>query len=180
MEAAIQKGVEALAGLVRWVRGERVMLDADLARLYGVETKALKRAVTRNRKRFPGDFVFILARQEVANLICQIGISSSRWGGRRKPTLAFTEQGVAMLSSVLRSDRAADVNIAIMRTFVQLRRLMDSNRDLARKISEMEKRYDEQFWPPWTCPRPFWLVVPRRGGFALTRGNSGSFRQSSS
>ena len=76
---------------------------------------------------------------------CQIGTSSLGWGGRRKPTFAFTEQGVAMLSSVLRSDRAADVNIAIMRTFVQLRRLMDSNRELARKIADLEKRYDEQF-----------------------------------
>ena len=141
----MEKGAEAVAGLVRWVRGERVMLDADLARLYGVETGDLNRAVKRNARRFPDDFMFVLNKQEVANLICQIGISSLGWGGRRKPVMAFTEQGVAMLSSVLRSDRAADVNIAIMRTFVQLRRLMDSNRELARKIAEMEKRYDEQF-----------------------------------
>ena len=141
----VEKGAEALAGLVRWVRGERVMLDADLARLYGVETGDLNRAVKRNSRRFPDDFMFVLNKQEVTNLICQIGISSSGWGGRRKPIMAFTEQGVAMLSSVLKSDRAADVNIAIMRTFVQLRRLMDSNRELARKIAEMEKRYDEQF-----------------------------------
>jgi len=145
MEALVEKGAQALAGLVRWVRGERVMLDADLARLYGVETGDLNRAVKRNSHRFPADFLFVLNKQEVANLICQIGISSSGWGGRRKPVMAFTEQGVAMLSSVLKSDRAADVNIAIMRTFVQLRRLMDSNRELARKIAEMEKRYDEQF-----------------------------------
>jgi len=145
MEATIQKGVAALAGLVRWVRGERVMLDADLAALYGVETRALNRAVRRNAKRFPSDFMFLIANEELVNLMCQIGTSSLGWGGRRKPVMAFTEQGVAMLSSVLRSDRAADVNIAIMRTFVQLRRLMDSNRELARKISEMEKRYDEQF-----------------------------------
>ena len=121
------------------------MLDADLARLYGVETGDLNRAVKRNASRFPDDFMLVLDKQEVANLKCQIGISSLGWGGRRKPVMAFTEQGVAMLSSVLRSDRAADVNIAIMRTFVQLRRLMDSNRQLARKIAEMEKRYDEQF-----------------------------------
>ena len=141
----MEKGAAALAGLVRWVRGERVMLDADLARLYGVETKALKRAVNRNRKRFPEDFVFLLKTKEVVNLRYQIGTSSVGWGGSRYSTMAFTEQGVAMLSSVLRSDRAADVNIAIMRTFVQLRRMMDSNRELARKVSEMEKRYDEQF-----------------------------------
>jgi hypothetical protein len=145
MKVLMEKGAEALAGLVRWVRGERVMLDADLARLYGVETGDLNRAVKRNSRRFPDDFMFVLNKQEVTNLICQIGISSSGWGGRRKPIMAFTEQGVAMLSSVLKSDRAADVNIAIMRTFVQLRRLMDSNRELARKIAEMEKRYDEQF-----------------------------------
>ena len=145
MKMLMEKGAEALAGLVRWVRSERVMLDADLARLYGVETGDLNRAVKRNARRFPDDFMFVLNKQEVANLICQIGISSSGWGGRRKPIMAFTEQGVAMLSSVLKSDRAADVNIAIMRTFVQLRRLMDSNRELASKIAEMEKRYDEQF-----------------------------------
>ena len=145
MENLLEKGAEALAGLVRWVRGERVMLDADLARLYGVETKALKRAVNRNPQRFPKDFVFLLTRKEVANLRYQIGTSSLGWGGSRYQRMAFTEQGVAMLSSVLRSDRAADVNIAIMRTFVQLRRLMDSNRELARKIADMEKRYDEQF-----------------------------------
>ena len=140
-----EKGAGALAGMVRWVRGERVMLDADLARLYGVDTRALNRAVRRNAKRFPSDFMFLLVSEEVTNLKCQIGTSSLGWGGRRKPVMAFTEQGVAMLSSVLRSDRAADVNIAIMRTFVQLRRLMDSNRELARKIAELEKRYDEQF-----------------------------------
>jgi len=145
MKVLMEKGAEALAGLVRWVRGERVMLDADLARLYGVYTGDLNRAVKRNSRRFPDDFMFVLNKQEVTNLICQIGISSSGWGGRRKPIMAFTKQGVAMLSSVLKSDRAADVNIAIMRTFVQLRRLMDSNRELARKIAEMEKRYDEQF-----------------------------------
>ena len=145
MEALVEKEAEVLAGLVRWVRGERVMLDADLARLYGVETRALNRAVRRNAKRFPSDFMFLLVNEEFANLKCQIGTSSLGWGGRRKPVMAFTEQGVAMLSSVLKSGRAADVNIAIMRTFVQLRRLMDSNRELARKIAEMEKRYDEQF-----------------------------------
>ena len=145
MKMLMEKGVEVLAGLVRWVRGERVILDADLARLYGVETRALNRAVRRNAKRFPSDFMFMLVNEDVTNLKCQIGTSSLGWGGRRKPVMAFTEQGVAMLSSVLRSDRAADVNIAIMRTFVQLRRLMDSNRELARKIAEMEKRYDEQF-----------------------------------
>ena len=145
MKAAALTVIEPVEPLLRELRGERFILDSDLARLYGVSTKRLNEQVRRNADRFPSDFCFQLEPQEVANLKCQIGISSLQWGGRRKPTFVFTEQGVAMLSSVLRSDRAADVNIAIMRTFVQLRRLMDSNRELARKIAELEKRYDEQF-----------------------------------
>ena len=154
---------ENLARLVFFVRDEKVMLDADLARLYGVETGALNRAVKRNLDRFPGDFMFQFTKEDWENLKCQIGISSSPssaparlerrsqvvisifHGGRRGRPYAFTEQGVAMLSSVLRSPRAVEVNIAIMRTFVQLRRLMDSNHNLARKIEAMEKKYDEQF-----------------------------------
>jgi len=157
---------ENLAQLVFMVRGEKVLLDADLAMLYGVETGALNRAVKRNIERFPADFMLQLTPQEWEDLKCQIGISSSTGattkvkkagairsrlvtasahGGRRAIPYAFTEQGVAMLSSVLRSQRAVEVNIAIMRTFVQLRRLMDSNRDLARRIEAMETRYDEQF-----------------------------------
>lgn len=135
---------QSLAKLVFEVRGEKVLLDADLATLYGVETGALNRAVKRNIERFPADFMLQLTPQEWENLKCQIGIASS-YGGRRAIPFAFTEQGVAMLSSVLRSQRAVEVNIAIMRTFVQLRRLMDSNRDLARRIEAMETRYDEQF-----------------------------------
>lgn len=133
-----------LAGLVYLVRGEKVLLDADLAMLYGVETGALNRAVKRNADRFPGDFMLQLSPQEWEDLRCQIGISSSH-GGRRAAPYVFTEQGVAMMSSVLKSPRAVQVNIAIMRTFVQLRRLMDSNRDLARRIDALEARYDEQF-----------------------------------
>ena len=157
---------ENLAQLVFLVRGEKVLLDADLAMLYGVETGALNRAVKRNIERFPADFMLQLTPEEWEDLKCQIGISNSpvaeakgkklgvirsqvvtasAHGGRRAIPYAFTEQGVAMLSSVLHSQRAVEVNIAIMRTFVQLRRLMDSNRDLARRIEAMETRYDEQF-----------------------------------
>jgi flagellar capping protein FliD len=135
---------KSLASLVYFVRGEKVFLDADLAMLYGVETSALNRAVKRNTDRFPADFMFQLDAKEWENLRCQIGISSSH-GGRRAMPYAFTEQGVAMLSSVLNATRAVQVNIAIMRTFVQLRRLMDNNRDLARRIDSLEARYDEQF-----------------------------------
>lgn len=163
---------ENLASLVLAIRGEKVLLDADLADLYGVEARALNQAVARNRNRFPDDFMFQLTSEEwermrsqtvtssgakggrssqtvmsshpVAGLTSQIVMSNGR-GGRRTLPYAFTEQGIAMLSSVLRSQRAVEVNIAIMRTFVQLRRLMDSNRDLARRIDALEARYDEQF-----------------------------------
>ena len=135
---------ENVAPLIMLIRGEKVLLSQQLAELYGVSVKALNQAVRRNLDRFPVDFMFPLSDQEFRNLKSQIVTSS--WGGLRRATpLAFTEQGVAMLSSVLRSPRAAEVNIAIMRTFVQLRRLMDSNRDLARRIEALEKRYDEQF-----------------------------------
>ena len=149
---------ENIVQLVFFVRGEKVMFDADLAKLYGVSTKALNQAFRRNKQRFPSDFAFQLSTAEYDNLKSQIVTSSARGtnlrsqivtsslhGGRRRPPYAFTEQGVAMLSSVLRSARAVAVNIAIMRTFVQLRRLMDTNRDLARKIEALEKKYDEQF-----------------------------------
>ena len=136
---------ENLARFVFFIRSEKVMLDSDLARLYGVEARALNQAVARNRKRFPADFMFQLTPREYESLRSQIVTSKTGRGGRRYRPYAFTEQGVAMLSSVLRSTRAVEVNIAIMRTFVQLRRLMDTNRDLARKIKALEKKYDEQF-----------------------------------
>lgn len=126
------------------IRRQNVMLDADLAELYEVETKVLNRAVRRNQPRFPVDFMFQLNAEEFENLRCQIGTSSS-WGGRRHPPLAFTEQGVAMLSSVLRSHRAVQVNIAIMRAFVKLREILASHRDLAGRLEEMESKYDSQF-----------------------------------
>ena len=163
---------EAIAPLVHWLRHEKIMLDSDLAELYGVPTKVLNQAVKRNADRFPADFMFQLAAGEWDSLKCQAGISkpaepaeaSAKHSKELIPAApmrsqivtasrrnvgalpyAFTEQGVAMLSSVLRSQRAVEVNIAIMRTFVQLRRLMDSNRDLAQKIGEMEEKYDGQF-----------------------------------
>ncbi|HCJ51179.1 MAG TPA: DNA-binding protein [Gallionella sp.] len=125
------------------VRGQKVMLDANLAELYEVETKELNRAVKRNFERFPDDFMFQLSAEEFDNLRFQFG--TSRWGGRRYPPYAFTEQGVAMLSSVLRSSRAIQVNIAIMRTFVQLRQMLSTNAELSRKLMAMEKNYDIKF-----------------------------------
>ena len=121
------------------------MLDLDLASLYGVSTGALNRAVKRNASRFPSDFMFQLSRAEMDNLKCQFGISS--WGGRRGLPYVFTEQGVAMLSSVLKSDRAVNVNIAIMRAFVKLRAALESNRELAKRFADLETRigkHDEE------------------------------------
>ena len=126
------------------VRGQKVMLSTDLAELYGVVPKVLMQAVKRNQERFPNDFMFQLTRAELANLKSQIVTSS--WGGARRATpYAFTEQGVAMLSSVLRSTRAVQVNIAIMRAFVKLREIIASHHDLARRLEEMESHYDAQF-----------------------------------
>lgn len=152
----------AIAPKVHWIRHEKVILDFDLAALYGVEARALNQAVKRNLARFPEDFMFQLTpaeADEASRLVSQSVIpapgdtsnssqfvmSSRKHRGRAYLPYAFTEQGVAMLSSVLRSTRAVQVNIAIMRTFVQLRRLMDSNRGLARRIDSIEKKYDEQF-----------------------------------
>ena len=126
------------------IRGQRVMLDADLAALYGVETGNLVRAVSRNRERFPPDFMFRLNSDEFEALRSQIVTSNGR-GGRRYLPYAFTEQGVAMLSSVLRSERAVQVNVEIMRAFVRLRQLVSTNAELARKMDELERKYDGQF-----------------------------------
>lgn len=126
------------------IRGQKVMLSSDLAELYAVAPKALVQAVKRNRERFPDDFMFQLTRAEYANLKSQFVTSS--WGGaRRAAPYAFTEQGVAMLSSVLRSPRAVQVNIAIMRAFVKLREILATHRELARRLEEMESKYDAQF-----------------------------------
>jgi hypothetical protein len=128
------------------MRGQKVMLDRDLAELYGVETRVLVQAVKRNIKRFPADFMFQLSKPELENWRSHFVTSNpaAKMGLRRRP-YAFTEQGVAMLSSVLHSDRAIDVNIAIMRAFVRLREMLASNANLARRLDELERKYDQQF-----------------------------------
>ena len=133
-----------IATRIHLIRGLRVMLDSDLAELYGVETRVLNQAVTRNADRFPPDFVLQLSSSEVTLLRSQLVISSLHGGSRYAPR-AFTEQGVAMLSSVLRSKRAIDVNVAIMRAFVHLRTMLASHEALARRIDELEQKYDGQF-----------------------------------
>ena len=134
--------IERLVQAIRWIHGQKVLLDSDLAALYGVTTGNLNKAVSRNRDRFPSDFMFQLTAEEAEGLIFQIGRSKGR-GGRRHRPYAFTEQGIAMLSSVLNSDRAIRVNIAIMRAFVKLRQMLDVNRELARKFSDLEWRVDK-------------------------------------
>ncbi len=134
---------EVIQNKIFLLRGKKVMFDKDLAALYGVETKVLNQAVKRNIDRFPEDFMFLLTPQEAANLKSHFVTSS--WGGKRKPSHAFTEHGILMLSSVLNSKRAVQVNIQIMRTFTQLREMLTGNKELKRKIEEMEKKYDHQF-----------------------------------
>jgi hypothetical protein len=133
-----------LINRIYFIRSEKVMLDFDLAVLYGVETKVLKQAVRRNIKRFPKDFLFELTREEYNSLRSQF-VTLKRGEHSKYLPFAFTEQGVAMLSGILSSDRAIMVNIAIMRTFVQLRKLMSIHKDLAEKIEKLEKKYDGQF-----------------------------------
>lgn len=128
-----------------FIRGHKVMLDTHLAELYGVEVRTLIQAMKRNQRRFPADFMFQLTSQEDANLRSQIVISSLGYGGRRYSPYAFTENGVAMLSSVLNSERAINVNIQIMRTFTKLRQLLGTHRDLQQKIDKLEKKYDRKF-----------------------------------
>ena len=138
--------IERVVQSIRWFRGQKVLLDSDLAALYGVTTGNLNKAVSRNRDRFPSDFMFQLSAEEAEDLIFQIGRSKGR-GGRRHRPYAFTEQGIGMLSSILNSDRAIRVNIAIMRAFVKLRQMLETNRELARKFLELDQRvgkHDEE------------------------------------
>jgi ORF6N domain-containing protein len=154
---------ERIEGMILMIRGQRVLIDEDLAELYGVETRVLIQAVKRNSDRFPEDFMFQLTKEERESLRCQFGTSSLRSqfviskassggagrvggrGGRRHLPYAFTEQGVAMLSSVLRSPQAVQVNIEIIRAFVRMRRLLASHADLTHKLRALERKYDSQF-----------------------------------
>ena len=170
--------MEAVKSKIYLIRGQKVLLDSDLAVLYGVETGRLNEQVRRNIGRFPADFMFQLEDQEVAGLRSQFAILKGERGAHRKYTpYVFTEQGIAMLSSVLKSDRAVQVNIAIMRAFVQMRELAASNRELSRRIDDLEKkhaRHDQQFVAVFETIRE--MVTPaekagRKIGFG--QGNQG-------
>jgi hypothetical protein len=141
-----------IASFIYFVRGEKVMLDVDLAKLYEVETRALKQSVKRNIERFPSDFMFQLSETEIAKVVSQKLIPSRKYFGGAKP-FAFTEQGVAMLSGILKGQRAVNVNIAIMRTFVKLRQLIQDHKELIEKIDKLEEKYDEQFKIVFTALR---------------------------
>ncbi len=149
-ETVLMIPIERIRQCIYLVRKQKVMLDKDLAVLYGVPTKRLNEQVQRNIDRFPSDFMFQLTDEETKNLRSQFATSKKGSGGRRYNPYAFTEQGVAMLSSVLRSKRAVEVNIAIMRTFVKLREILADNALLRRKIESMERKYDEQFQQVFT------------------------------
>ncbi len=168
---------ERIERAILLIRGQKVMLDRDLAELYGVETRVLNQAVKRNARRFPDDFMFELTREEIER-ISQFVTSSSDLRFSKRVT-AFSEQGVAMLSGVLNSDRAIEVNIAIMRAFVKLRELLSSNTDLARRLDELEAKYDQQFKIVFDAIRQ--LMTPpdppprRKIGFGEVREQAASY-----
>lgn len=163
--------VERIEKAILLVRKQKVMLDADLAALYGVETRVLVQAVKRNIERFPEDFMFQLSHEEFAILRSQ-SVTSSDWGGRRYPPYAFTEQGVAMLSSVLHSERAIRVNIEIMRAFIRLRQMLASHAELARKLEALEKKYDAQFEEVFEAIRQLMASPePKRRAIGFRKGN---------
>lgn len=136
--------LETIVSKIFIIRQKKVMLDKDLAKLYEVTTGNLNKAIKRNLARFPEDFMFQVSNEEIENLIFQSGRSSPGWGGRRHLPYAFTEQGVAMISSILKSERAVQMNIQIIRTFTKLREIILENKELAKRIKQMESKYDKQ------------------------------------
>lgn len=135
--------IEAIASRIVTLRGERVLLDADLAALYGVETRRLNEQVRRNRRRFPADFIFRLTREELENLMSQF--ATSRWGGRRKLPYVFTEHGAIQAATILSTRRAVEVSVYVVRAFVQLRGVLAANRELAKRLDELESRIERKF-----------------------------------
>jgi hypothetical protein len=170
-ESLVRVPVERIEKAIFLIRGQKVMLDRDLASLYEVTTSALKQSVRRNIERFPADFMFVLDQNEFENWRSQFVTSNSDRMGIRYPPMAFTEQGVAMLSSVLRSKRAVAVNVQIMRTFVRLREMLASQADLAKKIEQLERKYDHQLKVVFDAIRQ--LMIPSEP----QHNRSGSRRQ---
>ncbi len=170
-ESLVRVPVERIEKAIFLIRGQKVMLDRDLASLYEVTTSALKQSVRRNIERFPADFMFVLNQNEFQNWRSQFVTSNSDRMGIRYPPMAFTEQGVAMLSSVLRSKRAVAVNVQIMRTFVRLREMLASQADLAKKIEQLERKYDHQLNVVFDAIRQLMIPSePQRKQIGFTKG----------
>lgn len=166
--STLQSTSDQIESGILLIRGCRVMLDEDLAALYEVQVKALNQSVRRNIERFPGDFMFQLTSEEAAALRSQsVTLKKGRGEHRKYPPMAFTEQGVAMLSSVLRSKRAVLVNVEIMRTFVRLRQMLNANADLARKLAALEDKYDAQFKVVFEAIRELMAPARREPGVGL-------------
>jgi len=162
---AVLVPVERIERSILLIRGEKVMLDADLAQLYGVPTGRLNEQVRRNGGRFPGDFMFQLTDEEFSALRSQIAISKAGRGGRRYPPYAFTEHGAIMAANVLSSERAVAASVIVVRAFVRLRQILSSHAELARQLKEMEKSYDSQFKQLFAAIRSLMMTpVPRDGG----------------
>ena len=160
--------IERIEKAILLIRGQKVMLDSDLAELYGVEAKGLNRAVKRNQERFPEDFMFQLTYQEVRTLRCQFGTSNIGRGGRRYLPYAFTEHGAIMAANVLNSQRAIEASVYVVRAFVRLRAMIASNKELAKRLDELEKKYDSQFKVVFDAIRELMTPSapnPRRIGF---------------
>ncbi|HEY4575396.1 MAG TPA: ORF6N domain-containing protein [Thermoanaerobaculia bacterium] len=159
--AAALVPVERVERRILFIRGEKVILDSDLAELYGVTTKRLNEQVRRNRDRFPPDFMFQLTEEEFANLRSQNATSSLGWGGRRSPPFVFTEHGAIMAANILSSPQAITASVTVVRAFVRLRQMLASHADLARKLEALEKRYDAQFKQVFAAIRA--LMEPPEG-----------------
>jgi len=168
--------VEVINGKICQIRGQNVILDSDLAQMYDVETKVLNQAVKRNRERFPEDFMFQVTEEEIGSLRSQsVTLKPGRGQHRKYLPYVFTEQGVAMLSSILKRERAVQVNIAIMRTFVQMRQLAASSVELTRRIDELEGKYDSQFRVVFDAIRQMMTPMPgdrKPIGFRVEDGSS--------
>lgn len=154
--------VEPIERVILFVRGEKVILDSDLAVLYGVPTMRLNEQIKRNKRRFPADFMFRLTREEWDSLISQFAISKIGRGGRRKPPYVFTEHGAIMAANVLNNERAIEVSVQVVRAFVRLRQLLASNSELARKLNELEKKYDHQFKVVFEAVRQLMTPLPSK------------------
>jgi hypothetical protein len=177
-KALVQVATEFVENAILLVRGERVILDADLAKLYGVTTARLNQQVKRNLERFPSDFMFELTKKEYESLMLQIATSSVTHGGRRKLPFVFTEHGAIMAANVLNSKTAVQASVQVVRAFIRLRQMLTSNAELARKLSDLERKYDSQFRVVFDAIRQLMTPSePQRKQIEVMRSNFTSHRR---